>query len=79
MVQLNAGHGTHQHQGVDREMRIELQWHAVAPGITVEIQNHVAALGRNGRRGGVAGGLEHTAEQDRDVDQLAVGLLTDCR
>ncbi|MNR19033.1 hypothetical protein D3C85_1357970 [compost metagenome] len=77
VAQLHASDSTHQHEGVDREMRIELQWHAITFGEAVEVLKHVMTLGWNSRRGSITGGFEDPAKQDRDVEELAVGLLTD--
>src|SRR5471030_2021419 len=50
MAQLHAGDGAHEHQCIDREMRVELQRNAVAFGVAVQVLKHVATLGWDGRR-----------------------------
>ncbi|MNG36717.1 hypothetical protein D3C84_1238430 [compost metagenome] len=60
-------------------MRVDFQRDTVAFSVPIQVYEHVAALCRDGGRGGVAGGFEHSAEQDWHVDQLAVGLFTDLR
>ncbi|MNN61008.1 hypothetical protein D3C81_1762220 [compost metagenome] len=79
VAQLHACYGAHEHQGVDREVGIEFQRHAVAFGVAVQILKHVAAFGRDSRRRGVTGGFEHSAQQERNVDQPGVGLRADLR
>ncbi|MCY1466339.1 hypothetical protein D9M71_846250 [compost metagenome] len=79
MAQLHACYGAHEHQGVDREVGIEFQRHAVAFGVAVQVLKHVAALGRDSRRRSIAGGFEYAAQQERNVDQPGIGLCANLR
>ncbi|MNE85522.1 hypothetical protein D3C80_1825340 [compost metagenome] len=79
LAQLHGHRAAHQQQGVDREVRVHLQRHAIAGGEALHVEQHVASLGRNLDRRGVAGGLEDAAEQDRSVDQGGAGFGADPR
>ena len=52
----------HQLQGIDREIRVVIQGHAVAPCEALKVVTGVGTLGGNGRRGLVAGGMKYAAQ-----------------
>jgi hypothetical protein len=62
-VHLHAAGPAHQGEGVDREMRVKRKGHAVVLRPQGQVGAHPARFGGDGDGAGIAGGLEHAAQQ----------------